>query len=144
VASNRPGGEASSALGDSLVYCNMSGRGVLEQLYEPITGWRLTPEDWAETYGRRIIQVQRAALLLGGPDLIWDPVVDDDNPPRWYEPLPSGPQQGKAPDREACLAMRAEYYHSMGWDERGIPTSAELRKLGLDDVDRALEPIRAS
>jgi aldehyde:ferredoxin oxidoreductase len=142
TASMRPGSEAGSALGDSLVYCSMSGRGALEQLYQPITGWTMTPEDWAEVHGRRIIQIQRAALLLGGPDFVWDPAEYDDNPPRWYEPLPSGPQEGRAPTRAECLELRREYYESMGWDERGIPTTEELMKLGLDSVDQALQELR--
>lgn len=142
IASMRPGGEASSALADSLVYCMMSGRGALEQLYQPITGWTMTTEDWAEIHGRRIIQIQRAALLLGGPDFVWDPVESDDNPPRWYEPLPTGPHKGAAPNRAECLEMRSEYYQSMGWDENGIPTTEELKKLGLDSVDEALEQVR--
>jgi aldehyde:ferredoxin oxidoreductase len=142
IASMRPGGETGSALGDSLVYCNMSGRGALERLYHPITGWTLTAEDWANINGRRIIQIQRAALLLGGPDFIWDPAEDDDNPPRWYEPLPTGPCKGAAPDREECLQMRDEYYQTMGWDQKGIPTTEELRRLGLDSVDEALQELR--
>jgi len=143
VASMRAGGEAGGALGDSLVYCMMSGRGALEQLYQPITGWAMTAEDWAETHGRRIIQIQRAALLLGGPDFVWDPVEDDDNPQRWYEPLPTGPHKGAAPTRADCLEARGEYYQSMGWDENGIPTTEELTKLGLDSVDEALEGLRS-
>jgi aldehyde:ferredoxin oxidoreductase len=142
TASMRPGSEAGSALGDSMVYCSMSGRGVLEQLFEPITGWAMTPEDWAEVKGRRILQIQRAALVLGGPDLIWDAEEHDENPPRWYEPLPSGPQEGNAPSREECMRLRREYFEMMGWDERGIPTTEELRKLGLDTVDNALQELR--
>jgi aldehyde:ferredoxin oxidoreductase len=142
TASMRPGGEAGRALGDSLVYCVMSGRGALEQLYQPVTGWTMTPEDWAGVHGRRIIQIQRAALLLGGPDIVWDPGEDDDNPPRWYVPLPSGPQKGRAPSREECLELRGEYYESMGWDERGVPTTKELVKLGLGSVDEALQALR--
>ena len=149
IASMRPGGEAARALGDVLVYCNISaGFGpmgaatALEQLYQAVTGWSMTTEDWAGIHGRRIIQIQRAALLLGGPDFVWDAVENDDNPPRWYEPLPTGPQKGAAPNRADCLEMRSEYYQSMGWDEKGIPTTEELKKLGLDSVDEALEPIR--
>ena len=31
-------------------------------------------------------------------------------------------------------AMRAEYYESLGWDERGVPRAAALDELGLDAV----------
>jgi len=134
-----------TALPDSLVYCTISyraGQDLLYEFYKAITGWELTPELWVKELGRRIIQIQRAVLLLGGPDFTWDPLKDDDNPPRWYEPLPSGPKKGSAPNREECLRMRSEFYKSMGWDERGIPTSEELRRLGLDHVDKTLEKIR--
>jgi aldehyde:ferredoxin oxidoreductase len=148
-ASMRPGGEAARALGDVLVYCNISagfgpaGPGTaIEQLYRAVTGWTMTAEDWADIYGRRIIQIQRAALSLGGPDFVWKAVEDDDNPPRWYEPLPTGPHKGAAPDREECHQIRGEYYQTMGWDERGIPTTEELKKLGLDSVDEALQELR--
>ena len=134
-----------TSLPDSLVYCTISyraGQDLLYEFYKAITGWELTPDLWANDLGRRIIQIQRAVLLLGGPDFTWDPLKDDDNPPRWYEPLPSGPKKGSAPSREECLRMRSEFYKKMGWDDKGIPTSEELKRLGLDDVDRVLEKIR--
>lgn len=137
--------EAMSALSDSMVYCIIGYRAepdLLYEFYEAVTGWKLTPETWMNEVGRRIIQIQRAALLLGGPDFTWNPLRDDDNPPRWYEPLPTGPKRGSAPNKDECLKMRSEFYKIMGWDERGIPTSEELKRLGLDDVDKVLEKIR--
>ena len=134
-----------TSLPDSLVYCTISyraGQDLLYEFYKAITGWELTPDLWAKELGRRIIQIQRAVLLLGGPDFTWDPLKDDDNPPRWYEPLPSGPKKGSAPSREECLKMRSEFYKLMGWDEKGIPTSEELKRLGLDNVDKVLEKVR--
>jgi len=154
ACSTQPGDHTSTAfmghmetmsLPDTLVYCIISYRGgqdLLYNFYKAITGWELTPELWVKELGRRMIQIQRAVLLLGGPDFTWDPLKDDDNPPRWYEPLPSGPKKGSAPSREECLKMRSEFYKFMGWDKRGIPTSEELKRLGLDDVDKVLEKIR--
>jgi aldehyde:ferredoxin oxidoreductase len=81
-------------------------------------------------------------LLLGGPDIKWKPKVDDVNPPRFYEPLPSGPYKGKTTDKKRVEEDRKEYFKAAGWDENGIPKSATLRKLGLDDVDKALEKVR--
>jgi len=137
-------GEGATLL-DSLVCCMLgyrAGRELLFRFYEAITGWRLNEELWNKKYGRRIVQIQRALLLLGGPDIRWDPLRDDDNPPRWYDPLPSGPKKGSAPDREECMRMRSEYYKAMGWDENGIPTSEELKALGLEHVDKVLQKIR--
>jgi aldehyde:ferredoxin oxidoreductase len=141
-----PMSEAGSALTDSLVVCTISlgreGRDLIWDFYKAVTGWDMTQEEWMDVHGRRIIQIQRAALLLGGPDVIWDPLVDDDNPPRWYEPLPSGPYKGNAPNRAELMKERANAYTEMGWDARGIPTTEELTKLGLQDVDRAMQPLR--
>ena len=36
------------------------------------------------------LQLKRAMLLIGGPDLKWNPMIDDDNPPKFYEPLSNG------------------------------------------------------
>jgi hypothetical protein len=35
--------------------------------------------------------------------------------------------------------MRAEYYESLGWDERGVPLASALDELGLDAVINAAE-----
>ena len=143
IASPKTGEDAT--LFDSLVCCMISyraGRELLSKFYEAITGWKLDQELWNKKRGRRIVQIQRALLLLGGPDIRWDPLRDDDNPLRWYDPLPSGPKKGSAPNREECMRMRSEYYKVMGWDENGIPTSEELKSLGLEQVDKVLQKIR--
>jgi aldehyde:ferredoxin oxidoreductase len=141
-----PNTEIGSALGDSLVTCMMSiGFGSGQRIFDflkAVTGWDMTQMQWENVNGRRIIQIQRAALLLGGPDAFWDTDKDDDNPPRWYTPMPSGPYKGSAPKREDVMAERKKTYVNLGWDERGIPTTEELKKLGLEDVDKALKPLR--
>ncbi|MEM2700175.1 MAG: aldehyde ferredoxin oxidoreductase C-terminal domain-containing protein [Candidatus Bathyarchaeia archaeon] len=127
---------------DSAVVCGMCSSNLIWDFYGAVTGWNLTKDEWAKTLGRRILHIQRAALLLGGPDIFWRPEVHDDNPPRFYEPLPSGPYKGKTTDRKVFEEMKRQYYEAMGWDERGIPKSSVLRDLGLEDVDIALEKIR--
>jgi aldehyde:ferredoxin oxidoreductase len=77
-------------------------------------------------------------LLLGGPDLKWKANADDDNPPRFYEPLPTGPYKGKAVNRKLFEEEKQEYYKAMGWDEKGLPKPATLRKLGLREVEEKL------
>jgi aldehyde:ferredoxin oxidoreductase len=78
-------------------------------------------------------------LLLGGPDLNWNPKIHDDNPNRFYEPLPSGPYSGKSVDKAKFEDSKKEYYEEIGWDENGIPTSEILKQLGLQEVDKVLE-----
>jgi len=132
---------------DSSVYCNViswgGGLGDLPwRFLRAVTGWDITEEEWKTKLGHRIIQIQRAAELLGGPDVTWDPKKDDDNPKRFYEPLPSGPYTGVTTDWKVVQRRKKEYYDLIGWDERGIPKSEVLRKLGLLDVDTALQSLR--
>lgn len=88
-----------------------------------------------------MLAIQRAALLIGGPDVKWGP-ADDENPPRFYEPLPSGPQKGKTTDKAKVAELRKQYYEAVGWDEKGIPKSSTLKKLGIENVDKALSKVR--
>ncbi len=132
---------------DSAVYCNVISwggeMGDLDMRFmRAATGWNLTEEQWKQTLARRIIHIQRAAELLGGPDVFWETPRDDDNPPRFYEPLPSGPDKGEAADTKDIVRRRRGYYSAVGWDEKGIPKSDVLRKLGLASVDRALDRVR--
>ncbi len=140
------GSELWSIFDDSAVYCNFNGFSVKRKskfdFYNAVTGLHLTLEEWRDVKALRILQIQRAMLLLGGPDLVWIPGEDDDNPPRFYEPLPSGPYKGKTAQRTEVKEDRRRYYKEVGWDSSGIPKTTTLRKLGLQDVDRELSKIR--
>ncbi len=131
---------------DSAVFCSMNGWRVgydlVWEFTRAVTGWSTTRHEWNTIHARRIMHIQRAALLLGGPDAYWNPEVDDDNPPRFYEPLPSGPYAGRTTDREEVERMKKKFYEVIGWDEKGIPKSEVLKELGLESVDRALEKLR--
>jgi len=56
--------------------------------------------------------------------------------------LLSGPYKGKTTDKKTVEEMKQQYYEAIGWDKNGIPKSEVLRKLGLEDVDKALEKLR--
>ncbi len=116
----------------------------LWDLLNAVTGWSITPEEWFSTISRRILNIQRATLLLGGPDLKWNPKIHDDVPPRWYEPLTRGPYAGKMVEKARIREDVREYYKIVGWDKNGIPSSDELKRLGLEDVDKKLRQIRKS
>ncbi len=134
------------AFNDSAVYCyfNIFGipRNLKFEFYKAVTGLELSQEEWVNTKALRILQLQRAMLLLGGPNLRWNPKIHDENPARFYEPLPSGPYTGKTVDRAKFEEDKRQYYEAVGWDENGIPKSEVLEKLGLKDVDKALEKTR--
>lgn len=130
--------ELSTVLDDSGVYCSFNtfspGIDLVWELFEAVTGWRTARKEWYETNGLRILNLQRAMLLLGGPDLKWKANKDDENPPRFYEPLPSGPYAGKTVNRKSFEESKQDYYRAVGWDENGVPKPETLRRLGLDDV----------
>ncbi len=135
-------GELSAILNDSGVYCFFAksvDNDEIFRFYTAITGWEQTSDEWYKKKALRILQLQRTMLLLGGPDVTWRPRIDDDNPPRFWEPLPSGPYAGKSVDRAAFEKTRANYYHAVGWDENGVPTSKTLSALGLHSVDSKLK-----
>jgi aldehyde:ferredoxin oxidoreductase len=140
------GSELWEAFNDSAVLCNFNSFGLPKKFrfdfYKAVTGIELTREDWARRGGLKTLQIQRALLLLGGPDLKWNPRIHDDNPSRFYEPLPSGPYKGKAAHRTRIKKDVQKYYEEAGWDENGIPTSETLKKLGLEDIDKALRKLR--
>jgi aldehyde:ferredoxin oxidoreductase len=134
-------GELSAILNDSGVYCFFAksvDNAEIFSFYTAITGWEQTADEWYKKKALRILQLQRTMLLLGGPDVSWRPRIDDDNPPRFWEPLPSGPYAGKKLDRAAFEKTRANYYDAVGWDENGVPTSETLRALCLNSVDSKL------
>jgi aldehyde:ferredoxin oxidoreductase len=135
-------GELSSILPDSGVYCMFAAFGPTDseilEFYEAVTGWRMTLREWYGEKALRILQLQRAMLLLGGPDFKWRPGVDDDNPPRFWEPLPSGPFKGRRLSRRRFEKERLEYFKAVGWDEKGVPKPRTLRRLGLTDVEAKL------
>lgn len=138
-------GEVSDVLHDSGVYCSFNTFAVEEDLiFEflvSVTGWKITREEWYKKMGLRILQIQRAMLLLGGPDAKWNPEKDDENPPRFYEPLPTGPYAGKTTDRKKFADSKQEYYEAVGWDKRGIPKPEMLQRLGLQDVEEKLRAV---
>ncbi|MDQ1281066.1 MAG: Aldehyde ferredoxin oxidoreductase [Thermoproteota archaeon] len=129
---------------DSGVFCDFcrTNREVEFDLAKAITGFPITLENWRKETGPRIVTLQRAFLLMGGPDLKWSPVKDDDNPPRFYEPLPEGPYKGKTTDKKLVDQKLQIYFGTLGWDNRGIPTTETLKKLDLDDVEPAMKKLR--
>jgi aldehyde:ferredoxin oxidoreductase len=137
---------SSAVFTDSAVFCNFCFFGVPQELVfdfaKAVTGFPITQESWRRVTGPRIVTLQRALLLLGGPDVTWEPVGDDDNPPRFYEPLPTGPYKGSKTDEALVKQKRKTYFETLGWDEKGIPTKETLKKLGLLDVDLLMRRLR--
>ncbi|MFX1256361.1 MAG: aldehyde ferredoxin oxidoreductase family protein [Promethearchaeota archaeon] len=136
-------GELSSIMADSAVFCSFTAIllrfKTITNFYQAVTGWELSEEEWFKQKAQRILHLQRAMLLLGGPDVRWKPKEDDDNPPRFWEPLISGPYKGKALNRTKFEERRLKYFNSIGWNENGVPTLETLRRLNLIDVETKLK-----
>jgi aldehyde:ferredoxin oxidoreductase len=137
--------ELSSIIADSAVYCFFDTFDIEDteifNFYEAVTGWKLTNKKWYDEKALRILQLQRAMLLLGGPDAKWRPKLDDDNPPRFWEPLPTGPYKGKTLDRKMFENARLKYYNAVGWDDEGIPRPETLRRLSLESVEAKFKKV---
>jgi len=135
--------EFNTILDDSGVYCSFNtfslSIDLIWDFFNAVTGWTDLRKDWYDNNALRILQLQRAMLLLGGPDLKWKADTDDDNPARFYEPLPSGPYKGKTVNRKLFEEQKQEYYEAVGWDKKGLPKTDVLRKLKLQDVETKLK-----
>ncbi|MCJ7608580.1 aldehyde ferredoxin oxidoreductase [Candidatus Bathyarchaeota archaeon] len=128
---------------DSAVVCMFcADPNLIWDFARAVTGWDITRDKWVNEQGTRILTLQRALLLMGGPDIFWDPDTDDDNPARFYEPLPTGPWTGKTTDKNIVQQNKKAYYAALGWDDRGVPTEDTLRKLDLADVDAEMRKLR--
>jgi len=128
---------------DSAVICAFSyNADLIWDFTQAVTGWDITKERWDNELRKRIFAIQRAAILAAGPDVFWDPDKDDDNPPRFYEPLPSGPYKGQTTDRNAVQQKKKEYYQGLGWDDRGIPPLERLQELGIEELDKTFQKFR--
>jgi len=127
---------------DVLGVCAFAGFSVTLDEYanmlNDVTGLEMKASD-LETVSRRVLTLERVFNLLCGfgPEHDW-------LPERFYRD-PIAVEEGAVVCPEVDFrAMRAEYYESLGWDERGVPRAAALRELELDRVLPAAEIERMS
>lgn len=140
------GNEIRTIFNDSTVMCIFTSFSLSPtfryEFYKALSGQNLSRTELLNGGGIKTLQIQRALLLLGGPDLTWKPQVDDDNPERFYEPLPTGPCKGQTANKTSVKQKVKQYYDQAGWDQNGIPKSETLTKLKLEYVDESLRRLR--
>jgi len=97
----------------------------LVKIVNDATGWKLNV--------RGLIQIGERALTMARlfNNREGFTKADDMLPERFFTPLPSGPFQGMAVNREAFDKAVGTYYQLMGWDKAGKPTKAKLEELGV-------------
>jgi aldehyde:ferredoxin oxidoreductase len=136
-------GQNRTAVADSVTICvrnmtfdaNSIHLQTLSRALKAATGWdMLLDQNEFDALSNRIIILERAWNIREG----LRPDRDDVLPERVFtEPLTLGPKAGTPAaiyDRRQFEADKQEWYMARGCDERGIPTEATLRKLGLDFV----------
>ncbi len=133
--------EDTYALIDSLIVCKNS-RGAfykelpeMAKLYSLVTGAEVTPEELAVAAERistlaRLINV-REGLSRKDDTLPWkvmnEPIPDD------------GPVKGAIVTQDELDLMLDDYYQARGWNLDGVPTTAKLKELGMDDLSSIVE-----
>jgi aldehyde:ferredoxin oxidoreductase len=124
------------ALIDSLIVCKFA-RGTfykelpdMAKLYNLVTGIEMSPEELKRS-GERINTVGRLINIREGLGR------KDDTLP-WkvmHEPIPDeGPVKGAFVSQEELDLLLDDYYESRGWTLEGVPTTAKLKELGMDDL----------
>jgi len=97
--------------------------------FEAATGVKMSLDDMWKM-GDRVYALVRAFWVREYGDE-WGRHMDYP-PERWFKhPLTEGALAGKHLDKEKYDKLLGFYYDKRGWDDRGIPTKATLKKLGL-------------
>ncbi|MGE5357536.1 MAG: aldehyde ferredoxin oxidoreductase family protein [Bacteroidales bacterium] len=117
---------------DVLGVCAFGGFSVTLDEYanmlNDVTGRGMKASD-LETISRRVLTLERLFNLLCGFT-----VEDDWLPSRFFnEPIVVEGRATVCPEEE-FRAMRAEYYESLGWDDRGVPRTATMEELAIDEI----------
>lgn len=131
-----------TTIGDCLVHCHFLERLLgftltpkFVDMINPVTGFNYTYQELVDV-AERILDIERAFNVRTGIRR------KDDTIPRRFleEPIPEGPSKGFHTDEPTLNKLLDDFYALKGWDPKtGIPTSAKLKRLGLDDVAADLE-----
>lgn len=129
------------ALIDSFIVCK-NAKGTfynemqdLAKLYSLVTGYDMTPEELRNAAERinteaRLINL-REGLSRKDDTLPWkvmnEPISDD------------GPVKGALVTQEELDLLLDDYYESRGWTLEGVPTTAKLKELGMEDLSSIVE-----
>ncbi|MCW4011308.1 MAG: aldehyde ferredoxin oxidoreductase family protein [Candidatus Bathyarchaeota archaeon] len=128
--------EDTYALIDSFIVCK-NARGTfykdlqdMAKLYNLVTGYDLLPDELA-TAAERINTLARLINIREGLSR------KDDTLP-WKvmnEPIPDdGPVKGAVVTQDELDLLLDDYYTARGWNLEGVPTTAKLKELGMEDL----------
>ena len=130
-----------AAVFDSLMICMHSKPAFqkeyieMAKLYTSITGIETSDEDIKHA-GERISNLERLINFRIGMNR------KDDTLP-WkvmHEPIPDeGPTKGAVITQKDLDALLDDYYAVRGWSINGVPTTAKLQELGLEEYSKIAE-----
>jgi aldehyde:ferredoxin oxidoreductase len=112
----------------------------LAKLYFLVTGYETSPEELKKTAERintltRLVNI-REGLSRKDDTLPWKVM---------HEPIPDeGPAKGAIVTHKELDALLDDYYKTRGWTQNGIPTSAKLKELELEELSHIIESGQAS
>jgi aldehyde:ferredoxin oxidoreductase len=133
--------EDTYAVIDSLIICKFSRgtyyKGLVEmaKLYNLVTGIDMTAEELKRS-GERINTIARLINIQEGLGR-----KDDTLPWKAMNmPIPDeGPVKGAVVTQKELDLLLDDYYESRGWTMEGVPTTAKLKELGMDDLSGIVE-----
>jgi aldehyde:ferredoxin oxidoreductase len=109
----------------------------LVEVVNAVTGWETSLWELLKV-GERTVTMARAFNVREGFGR-----KDDTLPDRLFEPLESGPLQGKGLDRKEFQEALTMFYEAMGWDSKeGVPTKGKLAELNLFWLEEYLKDKR--
>lgn len=98
----------------------------VREIVNAVTGWNMSLWELMKV-GERGITMLRCFNIREGIGR-----KDDTLPERLFEPLPSGPLEGRRISKEELDRAISLYYEMLGWDpENGVPRAAKLYELDL-------------
>ncbi len=119
---------------------SLYGPSELVDFVRAVTGWQVSLYELMRL-GERRVNMMRAFNAREGFGR-----KDDKLPSKFFRPLEgSGPNSGKALNRDEFEAAIDLYYQLRGWTEDGVPTPAKMIDLGLEWVEMgSLTPRRST
>jgi aldehyde:ferredoxin oxidoreductase len=122
--------QSKKIIGDSLVLCMFLPYSLTQvaELTSAVTGHETSVTELLRV-GERILTMFRIFNMREGFT-----AADDKLPTRCFEPTLGGPLSDKSLDFEEMEYAKRDYYHLMGWDERGVPTNEKLEELEIDHL----------
>jgi len=134
-----------TTIGDSLIVChfveNVLGTSLNEnhlKLINLVTGFDMSIEELRDI-AHRIYTLERCFNIREKE------VAREEDTLPWrilHERIPKGSAAGFGVTPEELNKMLEEYYLLRGWDENGIPTEKELKRLGLEFVIEDMNKVR--